>query len=74
MFDVEELIGSHFARQVIGPAFGEGMRLHVLIGIDLVAAVQQEFRDGKTGNNTWREPAYWAAWQLVGDWRPIQGL
>ena len=41
---------------------------------DALATVQQEFRDGKTGNNTWREPAYWAAWQLVGDWRPIQGL
>jgi len=25
------------------------------------------------GNN-WKEPYYWAAWQLVGDWRPIKGL
>jgi CHAT domain-containing protein/Tfp pilus assembly protein PilF len=44
---------------------------------DALAAVQQEFRSGKvqspSGTN-WKEPYYWAAWQLVGDWRPIKGL
>jgi CHAT domain-containing protein/tetratricopeptide (TPR) repeat protein len=41
---------------------------------DALAATQREFREGLTGNNDWRAPAYWAAWQLVGDWRPIKGL
>ena len=44
---------------------------------DALAAVQEEFRSGKvqspSGAN-WKEPYYWAAWQLVGDWRPIKGL
>jgi CHAT domain-containing protein len=44
---------------------------------DALAAVQQEFHSGKvqspSGTN-WKEPYYWAAWQLVGDWRPIKGL
>jgi CHAT domain-containing protein len=41
---------------------------------DALAAVQKEFRDGKAGYGKWKEPYYWAAWQLVGDWRPIKGL
>ena len=41
---------------------------------DALAAVQKEFRDGAAGNGQWKEPYYWAAWQLVGDWKPIQGL
>jgi CHAT domain-containing protein/tetratricopeptide (TPR) repeat protein len=45
---------------------------------DAVAATQEEFRSGsvrdaKTGQR-WDSPYYWAAWQLVGDWRPIKGL
>jgi len=34
--------------------------------------VQREFRAHP--NPLWRSPCYWAAWQLVGDWRPIEGL
>ena len=41
---------------------------------DALAATQKEFRDGTAGNGQWTSPFYWAAWQLVGDWRPIQGL
>jgi CHAT domain-containing protein len=41
---------------------------------DAIAAVQAEFRNGTAGNGQWKESYYWAAWQLVGDWRPIQGL
>jgi CHAT domain-containing protein/Tfp pilus assembly protein PilF len=41
---------------------------------DALAAVQAEFRNGTAGNGQWKEPYYWAAWQLVGDWRPIPGL
>jgi CHAT domain-containing protein len=41
---------------------------------DALAATQKEFRDGTAGNRQWRDPYYWAAWQLVGDWRPIKGL
>ena len=41
---------------------------------DALAAVQKEFRDGAAGNGQWKEPYYWAAWQLVGDWKPIQGI
>ena len=44
---------------------------------DALAAVQAEFRSGKIRSNNgsnWKEPYYWAAWQLVGDWRPIKGL
>jgi CHAT domain-containing protein len=44
---------------------------------DALATVQHEFRSGKvqspSGTN-WKEPYYWAAWQLVGDWRPVKGL
>jgi len=44
---------------------------------EALARVQDDFRTGKVkspdGNN-WKEPYYWAAWQLVGDWRPIKGL
>lgn len=44
---------------------------------DALAAVQEEFRSGEvqsTNGINWKEPYYWAAWQLVGDWRPIPGL
>lgn len=41
---------------------------------DALAATQKEFRDGIPGKPDWKEPYYWAAWQLVGDWRPISGL
>ena len=44
---------------------------------DALAAVQAEFRSGSVrgprGEN-WSPPYFWAAWQLVGDWRPIRGL
>jgi len=39
---------------------------------DAIAAVQKEFRDGAIP--AWKHPYYWAAWQLVGDWKPIKGL
>lgn len=39
---------------------------------DALAAVQKEFREGPIP--AWQHPYYWAAWQLVGDWRPIKGL
>ncbi len=41
---------------------------------DALAATQKEFRNGTAGNGQWTSPFYWAAWQLVGDWRPIAGL
>ncbi len=44
---------------------------------DALAAVQAEFRNGLVqgpGGEDWSMPYYWAAWQLVGDWRPIEGL
>ncbi len=41
---------------------------------DALAATQKEFRSGLAGDGAWKEPYYWAAWQLVGDWRPIKGL
>jgi CHAT domain-containing protein/tetratricopeptide (TPR) repeat protein len=44
---------------------------------DALVAVQEEFRSGKVQSGTgvdWKDPYYWAAWQLVGDWRPIPGL
>jgi CHAT domain-containing protein len=41
---------------------------------DALATVQKEFRDGTAGDGQWKEPYYWAAWQLVGDWRPIKDL
>ena len=33
---------------------------------------QREFR--KHPNGIWQDPYYWAGWQLVGDWEPIQGI
>ena len=37
---------------------------------DALAATQKEFRNHSiTG---WRHPYVWAAFQLSGDWRPIQ--
>ena len=42
--------------------------------VDALASTQQEFRNGITGHKDWERPYYWAAWQLVGDWRPINGL
>lgn len=44
---------------------------------DALAAVQAEFRSGRVRGpkgEDWSTPYHWAAWQLVGDWRPIQGL
>jgi len=44
---------------------------------DALVAVQNEFRSGIVkgpAGEDWRVPYYWAAWQLVGDWRPIKGL
>jgi len=44
---------------------------------DALAAVQAEFRAGEVkgpAGEDWSGPFYWAAWQLVGDWRPIEGL
>ena len=44
---------------------------------DAFAAIQQEFRNGQVKSPSgvdWSKPYYWAAWQLVGDWRPIRGL
>ncbi|MBE9153319.1 CHAT domain-containing protein [Cyanobium sp. LEGE 06113] len=52
------------------PKAGEGRS-------DALAAVQEEFRNGGAhgpSGEDWSEPYYWAAWQLVGDWRPIEGL
>ncbi|MFQ6539112.1 CHAT domain-containing protein [Aphanothece stagnina] len=44
---------------------------------EALAAVQAEFRSGSVpspSGEDWSNPYYWAAWQLVGDWRPIEGL
>ena len=41
---------------------------------DALSAVQAEFRNGTAGNGQWKEHYYWAAWQLVGDWRPVPGV
>ncbi|MCP9779426.1 CHAT domain-containing protein [Cyanobium sp. To12R1] len=45
---------------------------------DALAATQKEFRDVQVRDPqsklVWSSPYYWAAWQLVGDWRPIKGL
>jgi len=44
---------------------------------DALAAVQAEFHKGlvpSPSGEDWSRPYYWAAWQLVGDWRPIEGL
>jgi CHAT domain-containing protein/Tfp pilus assembly protein PilF len=48
---------------------------HLISGMgraDALAAVQQEFRQHPKSD--WRHPYFWAAWQIVGDWRPIDGL
>ena len=39
---------------------------------DALGYVQNDFR--QHNNVSWRHPYYWAGWQLVGDWRPIDGL
>lgn len=39
---------------------------------EALAAVQKEFRNSPI--TAWRHPYYWAAWQLLGDWRPIKGI
>ena len=39
---------------------------------DALVAVQNDFR--QHNNVSWRHPYFWAGWQLVGDWRSIQGL
>jgi CHAT domain-containing protein/tetratricopeptide (TPR) repeat protein len=39
---------------------------------DALVAVQNDFR--QHDNLFWRHPYYWAGWQLVGDWRAIDGL
>jgi CHAT domain-containing protein len=39
---------------------------------EALVAVQREFRTHP--NPIWRDIHYWGAWQLIGDWRPIQGL
>jgi CHAT domain-containing protein len=41
---------------------------------DALASTQLDFRNGRIGKGKWKDPYYWAAWQLVGDWRPIPGL
>jgi CHAT domain-containing protein/tetratricopeptide (TPR) repeat protein len=45
---------------------------------DALVATQKEFREGLVRDPQsgliWDSPYYWAAWQLVGDWRPIKGL
>ncbi len=37
---------------------------------DALAATQQEFRNHPIAG--WRHPYIWAAFQLSGDWRPVQ--
>ena len=37
---------------------------------DALAATQKEFREHKIPG--WRHPYVWAAFQLSGDWRPVQ--
>ncbi|MCP9826461.1 CHAT domain-containing protein, partial [Synechococcus sp. EJ6-Ellesmere] len=39
---------------------------------EALAATQAEYRSHPIP--AWRHPYYWAAWQLVGDWSPMQGL
>lgn len=39
---------------------------------DALKAVQNEFRSHP--KQVWQQPYYWAGWQLVGDWKPIQGI
>ena len=58
-----EFMGRYYQRLKAGEGRSEAL-----------AAVQKEFRDGLTGGGQWKEPYYWAAWQLVGDWKPIPRL
>jgi CHAT domain-containing protein/Tfp pilus assembly protein PilF len=56
-------------------AFMESFYSRLKAGVgrsDALAATQAEFR--KHPIPAWRNPYYWAAWQLVGDWRPIGKL
>lgn len=39
---------------------------------EALVGVQREFRNHS--NPIWRDIYYWGAWQLIGDWRPIEGL
>ncbi len=39
---------------------------------DALAATQKEFRESE--NLLWNDPYVWAAFQLSGDWTPIEGL
>jgi len=39
---------------------------------DALLATQREFRESAV--TLWRHPYVWAAFQLSGDWRPVQGL
>jgi len=39
---------------------------------DALSATQKEFREHE--NEDWRDPYVWAAFQLSGDWGPIEGL
>nr|WP_255143896.1 tetratricopeptide repeat protein [Synechococcus sp. EJ6-Ellesmere] len=39
---------------------------------EALVAVQREFRHHD--NFVWRHPYFWGAWQLIGDWRPIEDL
>ncbi len=45
---------------------------------DALVDTQADFRQGRIQDpekrSDWREPAFWAAWQLSGDWRPIRGI
>ena len=46
-------------------------------GVDSDTALektQMQFKNPKNGVAIWADPYYWAAWQLMGDWRPIPGL
>lgn len=39
---------------------------------EALLTMQQQFRQHP--NVRWRHPYYWGAWQLIGDWRPIEEL
>ena len=45
---------------------------------DALLETQKDFREKKITSGDplmdWSEPYYWAAFQLSGDWRPIEGL
>jgi CHAT domain-containing protein/tetratricopeptide (TPR) repeat protein len=58
-----ELMSRFYARLKAGEARSEAL-----------VNTQREFREGLVGNGRWKDPYYWAAWQLVGDWQPIKGL